>query len=523
MSYGFEVYNSSEIVLANSKDYGYAYFTSGSFTLSAAGGVVSDPFALVSGSINSIDMNSANDAKPLVFIRPSNTNLYYSVYGLGNNSFKILFSSGVSDTYFGNTFIYADSVGSTTIDYMVFLPTNKVPAYSGTDNYGMQVRAANSDLVFDSRYELPKIRAVVGTPAIPFPSNTFTNTALPVGLNSSNCWVCVNEIAGAVHGFIGQGGQYGYHAYYAFRINGSTLTTTLMLVRVPLFAPGTGLSSTTIANTPKNFLLAVQPTLQRPVSSYLRQFNPGFFVSLFGNYQSCSYTSGSTCETYSIYNMFAYGGNNSPWSYSWYLSGPGAGNFSLTTSGDSNARVSSSLSNGTYSCTLNCTASQTGSPSTTSSITVTHTHTNPNIPPPVPTVYDPLQFNNNTYTNSTTNGTSSISLQILRDGSWQVITSSGAIQATAYWINLPSATVGDSYYVKFVRTSNIGTSGGSTTQSQFWTQLNTGRSITASATSNSATQESRTSTYAVYIANAASDNNIVSSSTITIGAFTYKA
>jgi hypothetical protein len=196
--------------------------------------------------------------------------------------------------------------------------------------------------------------------------------------------------------------------------------------------------------------------------------------------------------------------------YFWSLINNTGGLVLFSTDGQNVMTVEKTAAAGTYTATLRCQITQSGTVYTfTKNIVRTHALVTS------ASVYNPLQFNGVTYTDITSDGGAILILSINRNGTWYLSNSSGAAIDSNNWISIPTATVGDTYYVRFTRTANTG-SAGSSTDTTTWLQLTSNRSVTVSVSSLNATVRNRNATYTVDISTAGTDLTIVSTSSISL-------
>lgn len=199
MSYGFEVLNSSGVLIANSTDFNYGLVTSGSVTTAAGGNNISTV------SPTSIAFSNTGEI-PLVFVRNNGTN-YISLWSLT--------TTGASFVGFSNTGGIGNrrSTAAATIDFRIYTPFRNLGNVSGQD-YGIQIFDASGVKTFDSNYAFPR---VVNSGSIAVPSATdsdggvISGATFPSGV-SANPWYSISHFG------IGQVGTH-YNAGYPVSID----------------------------------------------------------------------------------------------------------------------------------------------------------------------------------------------------------------------------------------------------------------------------------------------------------------
>lgn len=126
MSYGFQSVNADNIVQIDDAYRNLLRVASGSWT---SGGAV----------VGEINFPTQTSTAPLIFFRPSADGVYVGQVGLGSD--RVYFSTN------GN------------FDWVVYGLDG--PVMTSASNYGMQVFNASGQVVFDSRYEPPRIQTIV--------------------------------------------------------------------------------------------------------------------------------------------------------------------------------------------------------------------------------------------------------------------------------------------------------------------------------------------------------------------------
>lgn len=135
------------------------------------------------------------------------------------------------------------------------------------------------------------------------------------------------------------------------------------------------------------------------------------------------------------------------------------------------------------------------------------------------TYVNPLGFNGNTYTDiDTVDGSTSIELDIVSDGTWVIVGASLGVLASGNWVTPTTAGIGTGKYVKFTLNSVSGT-GGTWTNTTAWLQLSTTQFVQVTETSGTGgASRTRGANYTVQIATDSGGTNIVTSGTVTIRA-----
>jgi len=135
------------------------------------------------------------------------------------------------------------------------------------------------------------------------------------------------------------------------------------------------------------------------------------------------------------------------------------------------------------------------------------------------TVFNPVSFDGNTYTDTGLPEDNSTSITLDEDGLWAVAGGSSGTLASGEWITPASNNIGASYWIQYQLDSQS-TTGSATsfsyTSTTSWLQLNAPRTATVSVIGANLVDASQTASYTVKIATDSGGSNIISTSTVTI-------
>lgn len=195
MTYGFELRNSSNKLVANSTDFNYGLIASGTITASTA-------------SWTAITIPSVGDTSetPLVFFKfnniTTNSATYFpAVRTLSNISLDVGFFNLPYPTA-GDSYLVTGSV-----EYRMYRTFKGLPNVSG-ETYGIQLYDASLNKTFDSNYQIPKITGLVNLgPILPISTNfnSLPSVAIPSGYGTS-IWLSINSSYG-MRGFWPESGS----------------------------------------------------------------------------------------------------------------------------------------------------------------------------------------------------------------------------------------------------------------------------------------------------------------------------
>lgn len=355
MSYGFELKNSSGVVVANDTDFNYGLVTS----------VVAASIAPSSTTINFTNTGEI----PLIFIK-NNSSTWIGCSRITTTSATFYCFANTSGGSFNRR---STSSSAVSIDYKIYTTFKNLSNISG-QNYGIQIFDANNNKTFDSNYEIPLI-ANIANLVIPTPGSydaaPITRVVLPSGVGS-NPWFNINPIAG------NDGGLHGIHNSTV--IDGSANAGLFRCARVlsgylefsygvpytmgsfsgSTFGYGQGTSRITyFINSETSTALAATASFESGTTS-------------------CSYFSGSAsnCTTTATYRVDYTGGNTNTVNYSWSLvNNTGGFSFSSGTASQTATVTKTGTGTSTYTATLRCVVSQSGSTSVTADTALSYVHT----------------------------------------------------------------------------------------------------------------------------------------------------
>lgn len=135
------------------------------------------------------------------------------------------------------------------------------------------------------------------------------------------------------------------------------------------------------------------------------------------------------------------------------------------------------------------------------------------------TVFNPVSFNGNTYTDTSLPEDNSTSITLDQNGLWAISGGSSGTLANGEWVTPALTNVGVNYWIQYQLDSQS-TTGSATsfsyTSTTSWLQLNAPRTATVSVQGANLVDASQTASYTVKIATDSSGTNIVSTSTVTI-------
>jgi hypothetical protein len=210
MSYGFQIQNSSGLVIADDSSFSLALIASGSVTTDASG----------AGSITYPDVGEI----PTIMIQSPAGGQWVGIGSISSSSCGF-----VSWTASGSYAILARE--ACTFNYRVYTRSNVAGA--GAGDYGILMYNASGQVTFDSRQTTAPLNSVMNvmTPSLSGESTSFTyvSAALPSGAGSS-CWHSLSGGNGAAgrqqtSGGIPPGGiLYGHPS----RVSGSNLQVAYM-------------------------------------------------------------------------------------------------------------------------------------------------------------------------------------------------------------------------------------------------------------------------------------------------------
>lgn len=342
--YGFQLFNSNGVLLANDRDFNYGLVASGTITTPQNG----------SARVNYADTVE----QPLVFVR--------------NNS-QGWVSVNVTTTYTDFWGWQQDPYGINgrrlsapiTIPYKIFAPFKNLGNLSG-QNYGIQVFDSGGNKTFDSNYEIPRVAgSVLGT--IPTPNNGAASpiwtVIFPSGI-SSNPWFSISSISGVNVGLHVPASS-GPNAilYICARAPFTGLEISFGVVEIGTFSASTFASG---AGTNRLFYLMNEVPAALDAT-----------ILFATGTTSCTYDPAltSACSTSQVYNINPSGGNGTAITYVWSLTN-NTGSLSIngSTTGSSVTVVKAGSGTTTYNATLQCVITQSGS-SITRTINISSVHT----------------------------------------------------------------------------------------------------------------------------------------------------
>lgn len=488
MSYGFEIKNSSGIVLANSSDFNYGLVTAVSS-------------ASISPSSTTINFNNTGEI-PLIFIR-NNSSTWIACSAVTVTSATFYCFSATSGGSWNRRSTASSAV---SIDYRIYTTFKNLGAVSG-QNYGIQIFDANNNKTFDSNYDIPLI-ANIANLAIPTPSQydaaPITRVVLPSGVGA-NPWFNINPIFGT------DGALHGIHNSTVIdgSVNAGLFRCARVLSNYLEFSYGVPYTLGSFSGSTFGYAQGVSRTvyfISSQTSSALAAT-----ASFESGTTSCSYFSGSqsNCTTTATYRTDYTGGNTNAVTYSWSLiNNTGGFSFSGGTTGQTASVTKTGTGTSTYTATLRCIVSQSGSTSATADVALSYTHTS--VPPGSLVVSSGSQSNTGSTPAITVSSSGSIVSNLsqnLIDGKMAptaavasiTFSTNGTISRTGTgssggnnWYSPTTTNIGNSYWIKLNVTS--GTAWSSTNPSGMannqiypmssartftWTRSNTGETTAA--------------------------------------------
>lgn len=347
MSYGFEIYNSNNVLLANNTDFNYGLISSGT--------------NIAISTQTTINYSNTGEI-PIIFIR--------------NNSTKWVACTNISTTSASFYAFEAVPTGSynkrltstATIDYRVYTTFKNLPGSGDGSAYGIQILDSNGYKTFDSTYSIPLISGIA-TLAIPTVSDTnasvVTSVAVPAGV-STNPWINVSMISGTsgqLHG-IHYNASFNSGLYRCLRVVNGYLEMSYGVAfsmgqfTTSSFGYGSGTS---------RLFYFLNTSANDPLSGSIG------FTSGSSN---CSFVAPATsCTTTESYTANYTGGNGNAVSYNWTLP-TNTGGISISAGATSQiVTVTKSAGTGTYNAVLQCAISQSGSTTVNPTVNISHSHT----------------------------------------------------------------------------------------------------------------------------------------------------
>lgn len=345
MSYGFEVYNTSGVILANSTDFNYGLIYEKDGLSVTTGGALVD---------------FASYGEELIFVK--NTGTTFIAY---DSLYKRIYLHEATPT--GTSGRRLRTTG--TVDVRVYTPfKNLQNSYAGPFPYGIQIFDAGGKKTFDTTYPIPLVNALaIGT--IPTPSNSDaspTNAVnLPAGI-SSTPWLEIGCIGYSswVLGWHYTSTTANAGLGYCARISSNQLQLSIATNFIgPTFTTSTNISG---AGTKRAFYICN--------SAVVTDLSAVIARTSAENSNTCGFTSPATsCTTTQTFQVNTFGGNGQALTYNWTF---------LTTNGHSyqgstttnTATVVRTAGAGTGICTVNCAVSQNGSTTVNATYNATDYH-----------------------------------------------------------------------------------------------------------------------------------------------------
>lgn len=184
MTYGFEIRNSSNKLIANSTDFNYGLIAEGTIDATTEAFASSPSWSTI-GDTTEI---------PLVFLKFDNVNsATQPAYFI---AIRKITTSVIEVGFFSLPYPSAGRPTLTTgsVYYRAYKTFKGLPTKSG-QTYGLQIFDANNSKTFDSGYEIPKVTGIVTLPKIEALSNianpAFPAVLLPTG-SPNSLWLSVN-------------------------------------------------------------------------------------------------------------------------------------------------------------------------------------------------------------------------------------------------------------------------------------------------------------------------------------------